>query len=115
MSIRIQRRRAKGWRLPDGAICVDRSTAWGNPFVVGRDGTVAECVGLYAKLLAGYLCLTAKATLEEQFAARSHVMAHIGELHGHDLACWCREDALCHGDVLLRLAEATVKCPGESA
>lgn len=104
MPARIQRRRAKGWRLPTGAICVDRSTPWVNPFVVGRDGTAADCVDLYAKLLAGYLCMTAKATVEEQFAARSHVMQHIGELRGRDLACWCREGAACHADVLLRLA-----------
>lgn len=29
---RIQRRRAKGWRMPDGAIYVGRPTKWGNPF-----------------------------------------------------------------------------------
>src|SRR5690606_25350676 len=27
---RIQRRRAKGWRMPDGAIYVGRPTKWGN-------------------------------------------------------------------------------------
>ncbi len=25
-------------------------------------------------------------------------------LHGHDLACWCPLDQLCHADVLLELA-----------
>lgn len=25
-------------------------------------------------------------------------------LHGHNLACWCRDDEPCHADVLLRLA-----------
>lgn len=29
---RIQRKRTKGYRLPEGAVCVDRSTKWGNPF-----------------------------------------------------------------------------------
>lgn len=51
--VRIQRWRSKGWRLPPGAVCVDRSTPWGNPFVVGEHGTRAECVELYRKLLAG--------------------------------------------------------------
>lgn len=29
---RIQLKRAKGWRMPIGAVKVDRSTRWGNPF-----------------------------------------------------------------------------------
>lgn len=29
---RIQRRRAKGWRTPDGAVYVGRRSKWGNPF-----------------------------------------------------------------------------------
>jgi hypothetical protein len=32
---RIQRRRAKGWRMPDGAVYVGRPTKWGNPWIVG--------------------------------------------------------------------------------
>lgn len=33
---RIQRRRTKGWRMPEGAKYVGRGTKWGNPFVVGK-------------------------------------------------------------------------------
>lgn len=29
---RIQRRRTKGWRMPEGAIYVGRGSKWGNPF-----------------------------------------------------------------------------------
>lgn len=29
---RIQRRRTKGWRMPEGAVYVGRPTKWGNPF-----------------------------------------------------------------------------------
>lgn len=32
MPERIQRQRAKGWRMPDGAVYVGRPTRWGNPF-----------------------------------------------------------------------------------
>ena len=32
LPIRIQRRRAKGWRMPEGAVYVGRPTKWGNPF-----------------------------------------------------------------------------------
>ncbi len=29
---RIQRKRTKGWRMPDGAVFVGRPSRWGNPF-----------------------------------------------------------------------------------
>jgi hypothetical protein len=29
---RIQRRRVKGWRMPEGAVYVGRGSKWGNPF-----------------------------------------------------------------------------------
>lgn len=32
---RIQLRRTKGWRMPEGAMSVARPTRWGNPYVVG--------------------------------------------------------------------------------
>lgn len=33
---RIQRKRTKGWRMPEGAVYVGRGSKWGNPFAVGR-------------------------------------------------------------------------------
>lgn len=39
---RIQRKRTKGWRMPDGAIYVGRPTRWGNPFVVGTSNALAR-------------------------------------------------------------------------
>lgn len=101
---RIQRRRAKGWRLPEGAVIVDRTTKWGNPFVIGEDGTAAECVKLYLHLLGGLVCLSSKAPVERQQAARRHVCEHISELRGKDLACWCAPGKPCHGDILLKIA-----------
>lgn len=103
---RIQLRRAKGWRLPEGAIIVSRPSPWGNPFVVGRDGTAAECVGFYTLLLCGFLHLTSDAGLAEQRELQAHVREHLPRLKGHDLACWCRPGQPCHADVLLRLASA---------
>lgn len=32
--VRIQRKRTKGWRMPEGAISVCRPGPYGNPFVV---------------------------------------------------------------------------------
>ncbi len=108
---RIRLSRAKGWRLPEGAVIVDRRTAWGNPFVVGRDGTRAECVDLHRHLLAGYLCLTSHATAQEQMAARDYVFAHIRELIGRDLACWCGPGP-CHANTLLECAAVVERADG---
>lgn len=33
---RIQRKRTKGWRMPEGAIYVGRPSPWRNPFKVGE-------------------------------------------------------------------------------
>ena len=101
---RIQLRRARGWRLPAGAVVVSRPTPWGNPFKVGVDGPAAECVFLYRALLAGYVVVTCHAGVAEQIAAAEYARGHIAELRGKAVACWCRPGAPCHGDVLLEVA-----------
>ena len=40
-AIRIQRSRAKGWRMPEGAVYVGRPSAFGNPFALDCWGAVA--------------------------------------------------------------------------
>ena len=102
---RIQRRRAKGWTMPDNTVYVGRGSPWGNPFVVGRDGTRARCVELYELMLAGYYCLTLTPSVKAQMAVTDHVVANLAELRGKNLACWCRDDGKpCHADVLLKIA-----------
>jgi hypothetical protein len=44
---RIQRQRAKGWRMPEGAIYVGRPSQWGNPFDLDVIAHAAAC-GLMA-------------------------------------------------------------------
>lgn len=89
---------------------MDRSTPWGNPFEVGKDGTAADCVRLYRILIVGkLLCLSAKASIEAQEGALRYVAEHVGELRGRDLACWCREGAACHGSVLLEAANGEAR------
>ena len=87
---RIQRRRTRGWRMPEGAVYVGRPTRWGNPFVVTPGGLSAEmAVTMYQ---------------QHVFEELRHLLP---ELRGKDMACWCPLDAPhCHADVLLRLANA---------
>lgn len=109
---RLRLSRARGFDLQAAsralngldAVVVARPTAWGNPFVVGRDGTRAECVRLHRILMGGFECLTSKATLDQQDAALQHIRTHIGDLRGKNLACWCSLDGPCHADTLLEAA-----------
>jgi len=78
---RIQRRRTKGWRMPEGAVYVGRPTRFGNPF---RTGVPAMDVDAYRGWIS-------------QAQARAF-------LRGKDLACWCKLDQPCHADVLLEIA-----------
>ena len=86
MPVRIQRRRTKGWRMPEGAVYVGRPTKWGSQFYIGGSLTRERAVAMYRRWLgrADWLDLE--------------------ELRGKDLACWCRLDQECHADVLLELA-----------
>lgn len=103
--VRIQLSRARGWRMPENTVSVARPGPLGNPFVVGKDGTREYCVELYRRLLAGYLCLTAGPSIEEQEATIVEVRKRLPGLRGKNLACWCRNDGKpCHADVLLELA-----------
>lgn len=83
---RIQLRRTKGWRKPDGAVVVSRPSRWGNPFPIGPDRSAADAVALY------------RTWVEPQ---ADTVRAELG---GRDLCCWCPLDRPCHADVLLELA-----------
>lgn len=44
MTQRIQRKRTKGWRMPEGAIYVGRPSAFGNPAVIELDRSIRNAV-----------------------------------------------------------------------
>ena len=85
---RIQRSRAKGWSMPDGAVYVGRPSKWGNLFSVSEFGA-RLAVDNYRRRIVGMIAIGA---------------VSLAELRGKDLACWCRLDEPCHADVLLELA-----------
>ena len=101
MPKRIQRRRTRGWRMPEGAIYVGRPTRWGNPFhlidvleALGDAEGRADCVRSYRLWLYG----------DEAYIKLASATDAIRELRGKDLACWCPLDQPCHADVLLEIA-----------
>jgi hypothetical protein len=108
--VRLQLSRRKGFNLQGASMAINGRAAvnvarpgkWGNPFVVGKHGTRAECVDLCEKLLADWLYISMD-NVEAQRAFRRRVKADLDELRGKNLACWCSGPP-CHGDTLLRIA-----------
>lgn len=90
--------------MPPNTVKVDRSTKWGNPFVVGVDGDAARSVELYRMVLGGYYCISCKTDFDAQKAAVDHIRKNIRHLRGKNLACWCRAGRPCHADTLLEIA-----------
>lgn len=129
---RIQRRRTKGWRAPDGAVYVGRGSRWGNPCTQVRypalDGTEWEREGRLGKTsgqrhgvvhpdktITSHLVKDAtreqavimfRAWLDQR---PSLADAARTELAGRDLMCWCPLDEPCHADVLFALANPTTR------
>ena len=101
---RIQLSRKKGWRMPPNTVKVDRTTKWGNPFIVGQHGTRADCVDLFRWLMAGRVCISFGDHADKQSAYYKIVRRDHRHLRGKNLACWCPLSAKCHADVLLEIA-----------
>jgi len=112
---RIQRKRTKGWKMPEGAIYVGRPTRWGNPIdwrgysaasssLDGDEVLVSDAERRRWAVVdfddalrrTGFGLRLPYPTAEEIRAG----------LSGKDLACWCPLDQPCHADVLLEIANA---------
>lgn len=107
---RIQLRRLKGWTLPENTVKVDRTTVYGNPFIVGKQGSAIICVYNYGMMLCGFLCVSQG---EECYDRQARALAVLKaqrptfeHLRGKNLACWCAPDAPCHADLLLFLVNS---------
>jgi hypothetical protein len=120
--IRLCLRRRKSFRLQDAglranglrAIKVDRSTCWGNPFLIEVLGR-KEAIDAFRRLVIGRM---SDAEIRDHAGSgpgwqersepfktlREVVFEHLRELCAKNVACWCKLDEECHGDVLLELA-----------
>jgi len=134
---RIQLSRAKGWRMPSGAVKIDRTSVWGNPYRVVPDATNPERFIVRNDAEPGKDC-----RFRSRTAAVAHAIAKfrayaigrmarepdwLAPLRGKDLACWCKlcprhrsagkplnepcpDCDSCHADALMELAnEPTAK------
>ena len=137
---RIQLRRTKGWRKPEGAVSVARPGVFGNPWCCSRpygcprsptydhghetDGTPSMkcCVDTYREWVRQGMAGEESALIGKGGGilaalmamggnvARGKLVEALPRLRGKDLACWCRLDQPCHADVLLELANAPWRC-----
>lgn len=73
-------------------VYIGRGSKWGNPFVIGKDGSRADVIAKYC----------------DYIAKRPDLLGAMHELRGKVIACWCAPQA-CHGDVLAELADAEGK------
>jgi hypothetical protein len=101
---RIQRKRSKGWRMPEGAVYIGRGSQWGNPYVIGRDGTAKECIEKYARDWLPYTHQPPHNSTTDFLISQCNLEGIIHSLRGKTLACWCKETEPCHGDWLLKIA-----------
>lgn len=76
------------WRRSEYDVLIDRTTSWGNPYRIGRDGTREEVI---AKFRAWWY-------LPSQKSLRQRARK---ELKGKRLGCWCAPRA-CHGHVIVQ-------------
>ncbi len=68
----------------DFDVYIGRGSVWGNPYVIGRDGTRSDVIEKYRVYLWG----------------RKDLIDRLDELAGARLGCFCAPEA-CHGDVLV--------------
>lgn len=126
---RIQRKRSKGWRMPDNTRYVGRGTVYGNPFIVGHDAAFERPWVVYwsdaGPVHSTHLTLEAarsaavdcfddwisQDTLDPNRWTPLLIAQHVrlkaalaaGYLNGLDLCCWCPPAHRCHADVLARI------------
>jgi len=96
---RIQRKRAKGWKMPPNTIYVGRPTKWGNPHKVG------DLIGPFSdgpRVTPQIAVDRYRGWLIEQIGFGK---LNLSELIGKDLACFCQDGDPCHADVLIEFCK----------
>ena len=117
--VRVQRKRTKGWRMPDNTVYVGHPSIWGNPYSIERDGKTTWHLYGFGVYLSSF---TSRTGMEARTEAVRRLQVLMDkdqapwdeerirtELAGKNLACWCPLDQSCHTDVLLEIANGETK------
>ena len=88
----LNKRTARAWKPGDRPrVYIGRGSIYGNPYVIGQDGTRDEVCDKY------------EAQMQDLFAREPDLLTEWRQdLKDKDLVCYCKP-ARCHGDFLLRL------------
>lgn len=69
-------------------VYIGRPSKWGNPYIIGKDGTREEVIKKYSRYIK----------------RKPDLMSALYELKDKVLGCYCHP-LPCHGDVLAKLAD----------
>lgn len=72
-------------------VYIGRGSPWGNPFIIGKDGTRSEVIEKY----------------REWIFQQPELLSQLHQLKDKTLGCFCKPLA-CHGDVLVYLVNKLV-------
>lgn len=102
----VQRKRTKGWRMPENTVYVGRPSRWGNPF---REAYSFRLWLESNRMRYWDLIPMAKAPAVafELTLWRERILASLPGLAGKNLSCWCQDPEQCHATVLLELANGS--------
>lgn len=116
MAERIQMRRTKGWKKPEGAVYVGRPSMDSNRHMVVRDGRLwgVWIGGTMDTVTCGSRAeahtLATALFRQDMEAARDRdpeaFALTVKRLRGRHLCCWCPPELACHADVLLECVNA---------
>lgn len=67
-------------------VYIGRPSIWGNPYIVGMDGTRRQVLEKY----------------RDYILQHKELLARLPELKNKTLVCWCKP-SICHGDVLVEI------------
>ena len=67
-------------------VYIGRGSKWGNPYLIGKDGTRDEVIIKYEQYIRG----------------KPELLADLPKLVGETLGCYCHPKK-CHGDILVKL------------
>lgn len=121
MPIEVQRKRSRGFRLPENTVCVNRPLKYGNPFKVinndicGYNSDIGEWIFIESRKKFPDAISARKRAVQlfEEYVngncyplpfAPYNIADIKNDLKGKNLACFCPVGSECHRTVLLKIA-----------
>jgi hypothetical protein len=108
--IRVQRKRTKGWKMPENTVYVGRPTKWGNPYKVSGWFIPQGEIITNPFNPKREMCKTHQQAVDlyKSWVRREleYKRLNIKDITGKNLSCFCPLDKPCHVDVLLEIANS---------